>query len=65
MLPGFACFFRAREPSVPFPATRLRPTEGGLAADDDYADPVAERHPEYAGRWLAGFAPGGVGEAGA
>jgi hypothetical protein len=49
--------FESREPSVPFPADRLRPAGGGFAADDDYADPVAERHPEYAGRWLAGFAP--------
>jgi hypothetical protein len=49
--------YHSREPSVLFPAGRLRPTEGGFAADDDYADPVADRHPEYAGRWLAGFAP--------
>ncbi|MBO0700043.1 MAG: protein kinase, partial [Zavarzinella sp.] len=49
--------YESREPSVPFPAGRLRPTETGFAADDDYADPVAARHPDYRGRWLAGFAP--------
>jgi hypothetical protein len=49
--------FESREPSVPFPKERLRPAEGGFAADDDYADPVGGRHPEYGGRWLAGFAP--------
>src|SRR5207249_1841695 len=48
--------YESREPSVPFPGGRLRPTEGGFAADDDYADPVAARHPDYHGRWLAGFA---------
>jgi serine/threonine-protein kinase len=49
--------YESREPSVPFPDGRLRPTETGFAADDDYADPVAARHPDYRGRWLAGFAP--------
>jgi eukaryotic-like serine/threonine-protein kinase len=49
--------YESREPSVPLPPGRLRPTEGGFAADDAYADPVAGRHPDYAGRWLAGFAP--------
>jgi eukaryotic-like serine/threonine-protein kinase len=45
--PGYA----PREPSV------AMPMRADLAADDDYADPVATHHPEYAGRWLAGFAP--------
>ena len=35
----------------------MRRAGAGFAADDDYADPAAARHPEYAGRWLAGFAP--------
>jgi hypothetical protein len=51
--PGFA----SREPSVPFPAAALRRSGDILLPDDDYTDPVAARHPEYAGRWLAGFAP--------
>jgi hypothetical protein len=49
--------YAAREPSASLPVDRLRPGPGGFEADDDYADPVASRHPEYAGRWLAGFAP--------
>jgi hypothetical protein len=44
--PGYA----AREPSVALPM------RNDLTADDDYTDPVAAHHPEYAGRWLAGFA---------
>jgi serine/threonine-protein kinase len=44
--PGYA----AREPSVALPI------RANLAADDDYADPVAAHHPEFEGRWLAGFA---------
>jgi hypothetical protein len=51
--PGYA----AREPSVGLPVDRLRSGPGGFQADDDYADPVAAHHPEFAGRWLAGFAP--------
>ncbi len=51
--PGFA----SREPSVPFPAEVLRRSGDILLPDDNYTDPVAARHPEYAGRWLAGFAP--------
>ena len=39
------------------PADRLRPGSTGFLPDDEYADPVATHHPEYAGRWLAGFAP--------
>jgi hypothetical protein len=50
--PGYA----AREPSVELPLERLWPGPGGFQADDDFADPVAAHHPEYAGRWLAGFA---------
>jgi serine/threonine-protein kinase len=48
------------EKSVPFPAGLLRPRQPdgpvGFEWDDDYRDPVRERHPEYEGRWLAGFA---------
>ena len=51
--PGYA----AREASAALPADRLRAGPNGLLPDDDYADPVADHHPEYAGRWLAGFAP--------
>jgi hypothetical protein len=51
--PGYV----AREPSVPFPEDRLRRAGAGFAPDDNYLDPVAARHPDYAGRWLAGFAP--------
>jgi hypothetical protein len=51
--PGYA----AREPSESLPADRVRAGPGGFLPEDDYADPVAARHPEYAGRWLAGFAP--------
>jgi hypothetical protein len=40
------------------PSVKLhRVDDTGFAADEDYADPVAATHPEYAGRWLAGFAP--------
>lgn len=46
-----------REPSVPFPPDRVRIDGASIAPDDNYQDPVATRHPEYAGRWLAGFAP--------
>lgn len=63
--------FLTGEKSVPFPADRpgpvpppgeqpeLRPASGPppFAADDDYADPVAEHgHPEFSGRWLTGSA---------
>ena len=41
---------------MPFPSDRLRSAGAILLADDDYADPVATRHPDYTGRWLAGFA---------
>ena len=41
---------------MPLPPDRLRPGPAGFLPDDEYADPVATRHPEYAGRWLAGFA---------
>jgi hypothetical protein len=38
------------------PVAFLRPFDSdGL--DENYADPVAATHPDYAGRWLAGFAP--------
>jgi eukaryotic-like serine/threonine-protein kinase len=50
--PGYS----AREPSIPFPAGDLQRTDNGYAANDDFADPVAFQHPEYRGRWLAGFA---------
>lgn len=30
-----------------------------VTSSDDYRDPAAERHSQYAGRWLAGFAPVG------
>lgn len=33
--------------------------DAGRASDASYQDPVASRHPEYGGRWLAGFAPVG------
>jgi eukaryotic-like serine/threonine-protein kinase len=49
--------YTAREPSARFPVDRLRPGAAGFLADDDYADPVGINHTEYAGRWLAGFAP--------
>jgi eukaryotic-like serine/threonine-protein kinase len=50
--PGYA----SREASAAVPADRLRPGGAGFLPDDNYADPVAAHHPEYAGRWLAGFA---------
>jgi hypothetical protein len=53
MHPGYA----AREPSEALPVDRLKPGPTGVLPDDDYVDPVASHHPEYAGRWLAGFAP--------
>jgi hypothetical protein len=31
--------------------------EVSFTPDDDYRDPVAEKYPRYAGRWLAGFSP--------
>ncbi|MSR52416.1 MAG: serine/threonine protein kinase [Gemmataceae bacterium] len=44
-----------REPSIPFPNALQR--DGKLIlANDEYFDPVATQHPEYEGRWLAGFA---------
>jgi hypothetical protein len=46
--------YTAREESIPFPASLL-PTD--FSANDDYRDPVRQRHPECEGRWLAGFAP--------
>jgi serine/threonine-protein kinase len=50
--------YKAREASVALPADRLwRGPSGWYRPDDDYADPLAARNPEYAGRWLAGFAP--------
>ena len=49
--------YTSREGSVALPVERLRPRPTGFQPDDDYADPAAARHPEYAGRWLAGFAP--------
>jgi serine/threonine-protein kinase len=49
--------YKSREPSIPFPADSLRRTESGFAPINDYADPVADRHPEFRGRWLVGFAP--------
>jgi hypothetical protein len=49
--------YTSREGSVSLPVERLRPGPGGFLPDDDYADPATERHPEYGGRWLAGFAP--------
>lgn len=33
--------------------------ETGQAMDPAYEDPVAALHPDYTGRWLAGFAPVG------
>jgi serine/threonine-protein kinase len=51
--PGYV----TREPSVDFPMERLRADGASFAPDDKYLDPVAEQHPEFAGRWLAGFAP--------
>jgi serine/threonine-protein kinase len=63
--------FQPGQKSVPFPDGRpgrvrlpgdepeLRPASGlpPFAADDDYADPVAEHgHPEFSGRWLTGSA---------
>lgn len=49
--------YAARESSVGVPVERLRSGPSGFLPDDDYADPVAAHHPQYAGRWLAGFAP--------
>lgn len=49
--------YESRETPIPFPAERLRKVGRLYIADDNYADPVGARHPEYAGRWLAGFAP--------
>jgi serine/threonine-protein kinase len=37
----------------------LPPGETPCHTDEDYRDPVASRHPEYDGRWVAGFAPVG------
>lgn len=51
--PGYA----PREPSVGLPADRLRAGPTGWLPDDDFVDPVAATHPEFEGRWLAGFAP--------
>jgi serine/threonine-protein kinase len=53
--------YEPREESVPFPAglLRRRPAADGrvgFGPDDAYRDPVRGRHPEYEGRWLAGFA---------
>jgi hypothetical protein len=50
------------EDAVPFPAEKLpvwREDDVQLSGNDNYSDPVAVRHAEYAGRWLAGFAPVG------
>jgi serine/threonine-protein kinase len=41
---------------LPNPKTSVEP---GQAIDPDYRDPLATGHPEYEGRWLAGFAPVG------
>jgi serine/threonine-protein kinase len=41
------------EQSLGLPAPSL------VQSSDDYRDPTATRHPKYAGRWLAGFAPVG------
>jgi serine/threonine-protein kinase len=35
------------------------PSSSLVTSSDDYRDPAAERHPEFAGRWIAGFAPVG------
>jgi serine/threonine-protein kinase len=65
--------YRRGEEPVRFPAGKLRqappPLAGpelqlpdlppGLDPTDDYEDPVAVRHADYGGRWLAGFAPVG------
>lgn len=37
----------------------LSPPKPAIFHDDNYADPVASVAPEYAGRWIAGFAPVG------
>jgi serine/threonine-protein kinase len=54
--------YEPRDESIPFPAGLLRPRPApdgrdGFEPDDDYRDPVRDRHPGYDGRWLAGFAP--------
>lgn len=62
--------FRAREPAVPIRHRQLQalmetggtsgPAElvnDGANRDGLFRDPVAARHPQYLGRWLAGFAP--------
>jgi hypothetical protein len=50
--------YTAREPTVAVPAEFLQPAPiTFFAARDDYRDPMAETHPEFAGRWLIGFAP--------
>jgi tRNA A-37 threonylcarbamoyl transferase component Bud32 len=50
--------YTPREPTVAVPAAFLVPApDTGFAATDDYRDPMAATHPEFAGRWLTGFAP--------
>ncbi len=39
-----------------------QPLEPGDATDNNYADPLGDRHAEFRGRWLAGFAPVGNSE---
>jgi len=47
--------YTRREPTIPF--TKPLQRDGNrILADDEYLDPVATRHPDYKGRWLAGFA---------
>lgn len=54
--------FRANEPAVPIEHPNLRAlregTSAGLRTDRDswFRDPVARSHPQFLGRWLAGFA---------
>src|SRR5207247_1029253 len=43
-------------------APKSPPLEPEQLMDDYYEDPLAARSEEYAGRWLAGFAPVGATE---
>jgi len=57
--------FRSREPAVPIQHPNISRLLNGSSGEDltlfdrdsRYRDPVARRHPQYLGRWLAGFAP--------
>jgi eukaryotic-like serine/threonine-protein kinase len=50
---------RSRDPSLRLERPLGLPRPDLVTSSDDYRDPVAARHPEYSGRWIAGFAPVG------